>query len=443
MIRLFRVFFPVGALALLLSEVLLIASSFLVITTLILNVDPAVFLFHDRGLLRAAVAAASILFGLFWEDLYARIYVTSRVLLLQQLCLVMGIALLLQGFIGYVNEGFRLPLRIMLPAAALLIAALFAWRLAYSALVLRVVGAQRILFVGLNPLLAEMAAHIEAHPELGMQVVGHVGDDPAAAAPPGAGKLLGPLADLQEIAAAVRPDRIVVGFTDRRRRMPVAALLQLRYNGFAIEEAPAAYEQLCGRVPLGELHPAQLVLSAAFRPRPERLVYQALGNWLLALLLAVLSAPLLLLALVLLRFSSGGPLLSRKPCVGLGGKPFTRYALRVAGSGGVPKFVRRWRLDALPALWNVLRGEMCFVGPRADRPEYLHAMTELIPFYRQRCSVKPGLTGWAQINIPTDRPEDTLRRLEYDFYYVKNFSRALDTYILLHALKGLAGAPAA
>ena len=124
MIRLFRVFVPVGALALLFSEILLTASCFLVVTFLILNVDPPVFLSADNGLPRIAVVVASILFGLYFEDLYKHIYVNSRVLLIQQLSLVMGIALLIQGFIGYVNDGLRLPLRVMLPAGALMIVAL-------------------------------------------------------------------------------------------------------------------------------------------------------------------------------------------------------------------------------------------------------------------------------------------------------------------------------
>jgi lipopolysaccharide/colanic/teichoic acid biosynthesis glycosyltransferase len=103
----------------------------------------------------------------------------------------------------------------------------------------------------------------------------------------------------------------------------------------------------------------------------------------------------------------------------------------------VSRLVERWRLYALPALWNVVRGEMNFVGPRPDRPELVQALTELIPFYRQRCYVKPGLTGWAQINMPPAPPPDTLRLLEYDFYYLKNRSRGLDAYIVVHAIKDL------
>lgn len=434
MIRLFRVFVPVGALALLFSEILLIASCFLAVTFLILNVDPAVFLFADNGLLRIGVVVASILFGLFFEDLYTQISVKSRVLLLQQLCLVMGIAFLLQGFVSYVRDGFRLPVRVMVPGSALVILALFVWRIVYSMFVLRVVGAQRILLVGSSPVLDEMASRIEAHPELGMLIVGRV-DNSAD------GKAVGPVSALPQIAADAKPDRIVVGFVERRGQMPIADLLRLRYGGLAIEEAFTAYEQLCGRVVLRELRPSDVVLSAAFRSHPQRLLYQTLGNALLALILTILSAPLLLLAAALLKLSSRGPLLSRRESAGLGGKRFHLYGLRLSAgetpAGRIETFVERWRLHTLPRLWNVLRGEMFFVGPRAERPEFVEALTERIPFYRQRQRVKPGLTGWAQINMPSDKPEDTLRRLEYDLYYLKNRSRGLDTYILLHTLREL------
>ena len=444
--RLSRVFVPVGALALLFSEILLIAACFLVVTFLILPVDPAVFLFADNGLLRIALAGASILFGLYFENLYANLYVKSRVLLIQQLSLVMGIALLAQGFLGYMHDGFRLPLRLMVPACAVLVVALFGWRVAYSVFVLRVVGAQRILLVGMCPLLLEMAEHIGTHPELGLQVIGYVADGEAPPAPPEAGKLLGPMRALQPIAAELAPDRIVVGLGERRGKMPIADLLQLRYGGMAIDEASTAYAQLCGRVLLSELRPSAMLLTGAFRPRAQRLVYQTLGHWLLALILTILSAPLLLLAAALLKLASRGPLLNRQECMGLGCQPFHLYSFRLAGAddagrNGAQRFVARWRLHALPHLWNVLRGDICFVGPRAERTEFADVLSERIPFYRQRYVVKPGITGWAQIKTPPDQPEDTLRRLEYDFYYLKHFSGGLDTYILVHTLRDLLLSP--
>lgn len=442
--RLSRVLAPVGAPALFLCEVLLISCCFLVVTFLILNVDPVVFLLADNGLLRIALAVASILFGLYFEDLYSRVAVKSRVLLIQQLCLVMGMALLIQGFISYVDSGLRLPLRLMFPAIAALIVALFGWRLAYGAFVLRVVGAQRILFVGLCPMLEDVARHIGAHAELGLEVIGYIDDDDARSAPQGAGKRLGPLTALPAIATEVRPDLIVVGFADRPVEMPTADLLQLRYGGMAIEEAAVAYEQLFGRVLLSELYPSEVLLSSAFQPRPQRVVYQTLAHWFLALLLAVLTAPLLLLTALLLKLSSRGPLLESTECVGLGGRPFRLHRFRLPNVlHRVQRFVTRWRLDALPELWNVLRGDMWFVGPRAASSEHANALSRQTPFYRQRQRVKPGITGWAQINTPAEQPEDPVRRLEYDFYYIKNSSSGLDAYILVRTLRDLLFSPPA
>jgi hypothetical protein len=395
-----RVFVPVGALSLFFSEILLIAACFLVITFLILGVDPTVFLFSDNGLGRIALAGASILFGLYFEDLYGNIQVKSRVLLIQQLSLVMGIALVGQGILGYIHDGFRLPLRVMVPACAVLVLALFAWRVVYSVFVLQVVGAQRILLVGTCPLAVELAAHIAAHPQLGLEVIGYV-DDNDTLAPPEVGKRLGPLSDLPRIAAEAAPDRIVVGLAERRGQMPIPDLLQLRYGGMAIDEAATAYEQLCGRVLLAEVRPSDMLLSGAFRPRAQWLVYQTLGHWLLALILTILTAPLLLLAAVLLKLSSRGPLLNRQPCTGLLGQPFQLYSLRLGDTDNnrrniAQRFVVRWRLHALPQLWNILRGEICFVGPRAERTEFADVLSARIPFYRQRYAVKPGITGWAR-----------------------------------------------
>jgi hypothetical protein len=181
------------------------------------------------------------------------------------------------------------------------------------------------------PSLVEMSAYIGAHPELGLQVIGYVDDGEAAPHSAGAGKLLGPINILHRIAAESAADRLVVGFGERRGQMPIADLLQLRYGGMAIDEAAAAYEQLCGRVLLGELRPAEMLLGA-FRPRAKRMVYQTIAHWLLASILTILSAPLLLLAVLLLKLSSHGPAIPpiRLAAGGRRAKPECRRTIRRA-----------------------------------------------------------------------------------------------------------------
>ena len=170
MIRLFRVFVPVGTLTLLISETLLIASAFLGAAFLVLEVDPTVFLLFDGGLVRLAVVVATIVAGLYLQDMYSQYFVRSRIVLLQQLCLVMGAAFLLQGLISYFDRELRVPLRIMMAGGAIAIVAIYVWRLFFSAWAVQVVGRERILLVGGSPLLEDIGRHVEAHPEAGQEV---------------------------------------------------------------------------------------------------------------------------------------------------------------------------------------------------------------------------------------------------------------------------------
>ena len=454
MIRLFRVFVPASVVALLLSEVILITFCFVLATYMVLEVDPTVFLLYDGGLTRILLVVISILLGLHFQDLYSRFKVTSQVILAQQLCLVMGLAFLAQGVISYLNAELRLPIRIMLGGGFLTIVIIFSWRVFYSAFVLRVVGAQRILFVGNSPLIEEIQTHIEEHPELGLVSAGCIDDRSPEEEPRCHGKLLGPLKLLREIVDAVKPDRIIVGMKERRQRMPVDDLLELRLAGCIIEEAATAYENICGRISVAELRPAQLIFSGELGPRTKSVFFQTMFNLAFASVGTLLSFPLMLLSAAAVRFSSPGPILYRQKRVGQDGGTFMVYKFRSmyvdaeARTGAVwatkddpritpvGRVLRKLRLDELPQFFNVLRGEMSIVGPRPERPEFVQALSEQIPYYRQRHCVKPGITGWAQINYKYgDTQEDTIRKLEYDLYYIKNMSQSLDSYIIFHTVK--------
>ncbi len=454
MIRLFRVFVPVATITLLISETLLITSAFVLTAYAQLEFDPTVYLLYERGLLRILLVVASILLGLHFQDLYSQVHIKSRVVLLQQLCLVMGAAFMVQGLLSYFDSDLELPLRIMLWGAGVALTASFAWRMLFSAYALQVVGRDRLLLVGSSPLLEDIGAHIEEHPETGLIITGYVRDADAGTLP--GGKVLGPVAALREIVRATAPRRIVVGMSERRNRVPLNDLLALRFSGYIVEEACNAYEKIRGRVCLKELRPSQLIYSGEMGPRPQRLLYQKLLNAALAVAGLALSLPLMLLTAAAIRLSSPGPILYRQTRVGLNDVPFTLYKFRSmrvdaeAGTGPVwarrddprvtrvGRIIRKLRLDELPQLFNVLKGEMSLVGPRPERPEFVRALAEQIPFYSQRHFVRPGITGWAQINHKYgDTIEDTITKLEYDLYYIKNMSVGLDTYIVFHTVKAM------
>jgi sugar transferase (PEP-CTERM system associated) len=419
-----------------------------------LTVDPTVFLLYDRGLMRILLVLASILVGMHFHDLYSNIYVRSRRVLIQQLCLVIGAAFLVQALIGYLDATLRIPIRVMVLGSFLAIVSIFAWRVFFSAHVLRVVARDRLLLVGASPLLEDIGKHIEEHPETGLQVVGYVRDREEAGTAMAGGKVLGPMASLREIVQATNPDRIVVGMTERRARMPVSELLELRFAGHIIEEAASTYEKVCGRMCLKELRPSQLIYTGELGPRRISLFYQMATNLILAAIGVVVAAPMMLLTALAVRLTSAGPVLYRQVRVGLDGRPFTLYKFRSmranaeAETGAVwaskddprvtplGRTLRKLRIDEIPQLFNVLKTEMSIVGPRPERPEMVQSLAQQIPYYRHRHCVRPGITGWAQVNYKYgDTLDDVMRKLEYDLYYIKNMSPSLDAYIIFLTIK--------
>jgi exopolysaccharide biosynthesis polyprenyl glycosylphosphotransferase len=291
----------------------------------------------------------------------------------------------------------------------------------------------------------DIGAHIDDHPETGLAISGYVDDSHEMGALLPGGKVLGPLSALREIVTATRPNRIIVGMSERRNRVPVAELLEMRFAGNIIEEVATAYERVCGRVCIRELRPSQLIYSGELGPRPQDVAYQRTLNSLIAGMGIVLASPILLLTAIAVRLSSPGPVLYRQVRVGLNGQPFTVYKFRSMRADAEAQTGAVWAtkddpritpLDELPQLFNVIKGEMAIVGPRPERPEFVRALSEQIPYYRQRHCVRPGITGWAQINYKYgDTLEDTITKLEYDLYYIKNMSFSLDTYIVFHTLK--------
>jgi sugar transferase (PEP-CTERM system associated) len=456
MIRLFKVFIPVGTLTLLVSEVLLVTSAFIFATYIVLEVDPTVFLLYDGGLPRIVLVVISILVGLHLHDLYSQIQVKSRIVLIQQLCLVMGAAFLCQGLIAYVNNNMRVPIRVMLVGSAIAVAAIFFWRLLFSAFAFQVVGRDRLLLVGGSPLLEDIGQYIADHPETGLGIAGYVDDRHAAGDSLPGGEILGAMESLRDIVRTAQPQRIVVGMFERRNRMPVGELLELRFAGNVIEEAANTYERVCGRVCLKEIRPSQLIFSGELGPRPQNLLYQRFWNLVVAVIVTILFLPFMLLTALAVRLSSPGAVLYRQTRVGLDNTLFTVYKFRSmridaeVGTGAVwaqkddprvttvGRIIRAIRFDELPQLFNVLKGEMSIVGPRPERPEFVKALNEQIPYYRQRHCVRPGITGWAQINYKYgDSLQDTITKLEYDLYYIKNMSLSLDNYIIFHTLKAM------
>lgn len=453
MIRLFRVFVPAGTVTMLVSELLGLTAAFVLATFVALPTDPQLFLIYDNGWARVLLVVASAVVALHLHDLYTNLYVKSQVILLQQLCVVAGIIFLIQGLVSYVSPEMRMPIHVMVPGMVLAISMMFLWRIIFSAYVLQVVGRERILLVGETPLLEEIGRFVETHPEAGSEVTGYVRDGDPRGTQLAGGTILGGCAELHEVVEATQPSRIVVGVPEQAGSLPVAELLELRFNGQIVEEAASAYERVAGRVSLQALRPAQLIYSGEYRPHSQGLFYQTVMNRTLSFIGIVVSLPITVAAAVAVKASSRGPILNRQVRVGLDGRLFTLYKFRCMRSPdgeadiwapkedprvtAVGRFLRTIRADELPQLFNVLRGDMSIIGPRAERPDLVERLAEMIPCYLQRHSVRPGITGWAQINRKEVGLLDAIAGLEFDMYYIKNISASLDAFILAHTLKAI------
>jgi lipopolysaccharide/colanic/teichoic acid biosynthesis glycosyltransferase len=438
MTRLIRVSLPATILVLLVSETVLLFCCYLVAAYLTQPLDMELYLFYDEGLQQIAFVVVVIQIGLFSQLLYETLLPRSRLLLIQQFCMVLGFALLLQALAVYADWMLQLPKWAMIYGSLLTLLVLPLWRMAYSVLVREAVPVRQMLFLGGAAVVGEIASHLHSNQDLGVAVMGYLDAEP--------GKLLsvprlGTIEDLDKVIHSHRPDRIVTALTGNKERLPTRSLLDLQLSGIQIEEATVLYETITGRVSVCDLEPDQLIFSSTFDPRSANVALKNVYSLLLGALVTIVVSPLLAIAALFIKVSSQGPVFLRQKRVGLGGEHFDLYNFRSTYVGELTptltlagRWLRRLHLEELPQWFNIVRGDLSIVGPQPERPEFAKILEAQIPFYRQRNCVKPGITSWARINFKgSPNTQDAIMRLEYDLYYIKNLSPALDAYIILHS----------
>jgi lipopolysaccharide/colanic/teichoic acid biosynthesis glycosyltransferase len=286
-----------------------------------------------------------------------------------------------------------------------------------------------------------------------IQWLSDVDDDATAtASQPGT---IGTIAEIPRIVHDRKVDRVVVSLADARGKFSMNELLQMKLNdGVRFDHLASVYERYTGKIAVENLRPSYLVFSEGFNKGMLLTRAKRALDVLLSVAGLAVFGPTMALVAVAVRLGSPGPALYRQERVGQNGKPFTVVKFRSmrtdaeAGTGAVwsqqndprvtrvGRILRRTRLDELPQLWNVLRGEMSFVGPRPERPQFVASLIEQIPFYGQRHAVRPGLTGWAQVRHSYGSTvEDAMQKLQYDLYYIKHLSIAFDLFIIIETVK--------
>jgi sugar transferase (PEP-CTERM system associated) len=336
-----------------------------------------------------------------------------------------------------------------------LVTTILGWRIAFEWANRHVAPRERLLLVGTTKGAVDLAQELYDRSDLGAEIVGFIDPDPArlgaAVINPG---VVGTIEDIPTLVRAMSVDRVVVSLADARGSLPMDKLLEMRLDGVTFDHMATVYEQYTGKIAVENLRPSWLIFSSGFRKGRLLLTSKRALDLVAAIIGVILALPLLILTALAVRLDSPGPILYRQQRVGQHGRLFNLFKFRSmrqdaeANTGAVwcaegdtritrvGRFIRRTRLDEIPQLWNVLRGDMSLVGPRPERPEFVGSLARDIPFYGQRHTVKPGLTGWAQVSYSYAGSVDgTMEKLQYDLFYIKNLSLPLDLFIMFCTAK--------
>jgi sugar transferase (PEP-CTERM system associated) len=310
------------------------------------------------------------------------------------------------------------------------------------------------MIVGAGPLAGNIAKEIVERMDTGFKLIGFIADDPERVGEKLVNpSIIGDPSQILDIATKENVDRIVVALEERRGKFPDAQLLECKMRGMAVEEGIRFYEHLTGRLQVESLHPSSLIYSEGFRKSKLTMWTKRASEFALSLIGLILLSPVILVLSLLIKIDSRGPVFYKQERVGERGKIFKlikfRSMVQNAEANGpvwaeqndkritrVGRWMRKWRLDEIPQMFNVLKGDMSFVGPRPERPFFVEKLRKQIPFYDQRFSVRPGVTGWAQIKYPYGATnKDALEKLKYDLYYIKNLSLLYDLIIIFETIK--------
>jgi sugar transferase (PEP-CTERM system associated) len=412
-------------------------------------------LINRNGFYKAALATAFCLTSFYFFDLYDFVVMRDRRELVLRLLQALGLAWIALALVFYALPQAMIGRGVMSVSLPLALSLMVAWRLSIHWILGHPELGERVLIVGSGEFAIEIAKETLQRKDAGYRVVGFVDNDPALV-----GKslinpsVIGLTSELPSLVKRVNIDRLVVAINDRRGHFPTQELLKLSLSGdVTIEESAAFYERLTGRVLLDMVRPSWLIFSSRGRRARVNELARTLIYRAIAFIGAILSLPIAIITAILIKLDSRGPVLYKQERVGKNGRTFRLMkfrSMRVDAEKDGPvwaqtddqrmtrvgRVIRRIRVDEIPQFWNILRGEMNFVGPRPERPHFVAQLAQEIPYYEQRHLIAPGLTGWAQINYPYGASiEDAKQKLQYDLYYLKNQNLSLDATIMFETTK--------
>jgi sugar transferase (PEP-CTERM system associated) len=392
---------------------------------------------------------------LYYADLYEFGLTGDRRELFGRILKALGVSSMILATLYFWFPALIIGHGVVAIAALIAVGLVIGWRLTFAWVATSLVPRERFLIIGTSPTAVSFARELQRREELGIEIVGFV--DPEVS--PGVGvvqslNVIGTIADIPAIVRERSVDRVVVSLADARGKLPMPTLLQMKLDGVMFDHLASVYEEYTGKIAVENLRPSWLIFADGFRKTRRQKIVKRVTDVCGAAAALVVLLPVMLLVALAVRLTSRGPILYRQRRVGENGRLFDVHKFRsmhenaeaatgpvwaAKGDARITRLgliLRSTRLDELPQLWNILCGHMSLVGPRPERPEFVSALTQRIPFYAQRHIVKPGLTGWAQVRYTYGASvEDAMEKLQYDLFYIKHMSIVLDVMIMLETVK--------
>ncbi len=418
--------------------------------------DPGYELYERNGWFKIAFAVLVCLLVFYFYDLYEYTVMNNRRELMLRLVQASGIAWVLLALIFYFVPPLLIGRGISVISVFVVLVLLLLWRVLIHLLTGHPGIGEKILVIGTGAAAKDTAEAVWERRDAGYRIIGFItenGNKPSAGITQE--QVLGTASDIERIIKTERVDRIVMAVRERRGTFPTDTLLRMSLSGeVSIEECTSFFERVTGKVHIEMLRPSWLIFAGRGRETRLTAAFREVTHRSLAFTGLILSLPIALITAVLIKLDSKGPVFYRQERVGKNGRSFKVIKFRSmktdAEKDGVPiwatseddrvtrvgRVIRLIRVDEIPQFWNIIKGEMSFVGPRPERPHFVEQLAREITFYEHRHLVAPGLTGWAQIKYPYGASvEDARQKLQYDLYYIKNQSLALDLVILFETIK--------
>ena len=460
MLRVFKQYYPIRNVFFIIGEGLVIFASVLIASWIVIGYNS--FFVDELLWLKALLVALFCFMGLYYNDLYDMKVTDTFLELGIRLFQALGGAAILLAIIYFVFPRLIIGRGIFMVSTVFTIVFIVAWRIGYTVVLNKGLFNQKIIIIGSGELAKNIIEEIQDKKDCGYSIEVVITEENCN------NSCLENNLNLQvnntinqnnyrglcEIGKTLEIDKVIMAIEEKRGYFPIDELLGCRVSGIEILEGVAFYEMLTGKLIVEQINPGWLIFSQGFQKSLGRRFLKRTSDIVLSSIMLVLFMPFCFLIILMIKLDSKGPSIFSQERIGQNRKPYNLHKFRsmvmdAESTTGpvwaedddsrvtrVGEIIRKLRLDELPQLWNVLRGDMSFVGPRPERKYFIEQLEQVIPYYRERFTVKPGITGWAQVCYGYGASvEDAIEKLNYDLFYIKNMSILMDVMILLRTVK--------